>query len=154
MTKKIKTDAVFWLILPATGLDFLNSKLGYRVQCFKIFFMMSYPVSIIYFQTNYMCLLPEKRYKEFIAHSILEVHSPLLWYLAYSRKKITSKLITEVYRYHDRYATPKKFIHNSIVYFLIILLFLHCLIVVLFWVCNAIRNNWCENLDFWFWNSE
>lgn len=99
----IKRDKVLWQILALTGLNFINHRFRLHEKCFRIFFLITFPVSLIYYALLNLWIIRIKHYKDGIAHLLQPVLSALIWYFAYSRKKVISDVLLQIYRYRKRY---------------------------------------------------
>lgn len=128
----IKPDVILWRILAIAGLNFVHYRLGLIAKCLRIFFMISFPLSLTYFVATSLFLLQNNpRYKESITYVLSPIYSGLLWYLAYSRKRAISNAVTEAYRYRKLYCASKKPFHLKITFLIAVFFVSHWFICIL-----------------------
>ena len=103
-----KSDVFLWYVLAIYGLNFLNIKLGFFAKCFRLFFILSVAISLLYEGLFFIYLFKEKLYKESIFTFLIPANSIIIWYVSYFKRKAFSQIVLKIYRKQKRYVTSIK----------------------------------------------
>ena len=114
-----KSDAFLWHVLSITGCNFFNIKQGYYARCFRLFFIISITISLLYEGLVFIYLFKKKLYKESIITFLVPANSVIMWCVAYCKRKAFSKIILKIYRQQKCYITSSKQIFYMVLFLMI-----------------------------------
>lgn len=126
----LKSEIILWRILAIAGLNFFNYKLGPVSKNLRLFFLVSFLLSLSYCFVDLLCKMQNMSYKEAIGNFLVPVYSGLLWWCAYSRKKTISNVMLEVYCFHKGDTVSNKKNLCIITFLLVIIPTLYCVVLI------------------------
>ena len=120
----VEAEHLLWTILTLNGLNFFNYRIGPVKKCLRVFYMIGFSISLLYFTALELYFIKRNINKESIANSLLVIYSGIMWFLSYSNKKDISYVTLQIYKQRQHYKNPNKTVAYMVIAFIISMLLL------------------------------